>query len=104
MKNIISFEKRLTLNKSLCFETYHDISYFGLAKSSFKLFIDDYYFKLGFCLFGDIFNIFAHWNSKTDHAGFVFNITIFGLSLHLNIYDNRHWDFIEDNWKNTYID
>lgn len=105
MKNILLKEGKLTLNKSFCFQIFFEkFNYFAFLKGSFKLFSDDYYFKFGVCFIGDLFNAVTYWNRKADHAGFIFNITIFGLTLHFNIYDNRHWDFIENNWKNTYID
>jgi hypothetical protein len=37
-----------------------------------------------------------------DHAGLWFVFTIFGLTFHFEISDTRHWDFVEDGWKNTY--
>jgi len=104
MKNIYLKEKKITFNKFYCLRIFFSkIEYIAPLKSSIKLFSDDYYFKFGFCLFGDIFNFVTYWNRKMDHAGFNFEITIFGLSFYFHIHDTRHWDFKENNWKNTYI-
>ena len=35
----------------------------------------------------------------TDHAGFYFDIQIFGLYFIFQIYDNRHWNFEKDEWQ-----
>lgn len=103
--NSYSVEKRVSLNKWYCFETFWEIpSYFAFLKGSFKLLSDDYYFKFGFCFLGDyFFNFSTYWNRKMDHAGFTFEFTLFGLSVYNKIYDERHWDFENDDWKNTYI-
>jgi len=104
MKNLVLKEKKISENKSYCFQIFHQKpSYFAFLKGSFKLFSDDYYFKLGACFFGDILNIATYWNRRMDHAGFNFDLTIVGLTIHFQIYDWRHWDFEENNWKNTYV-
>jgi len=104
MKNIFLKEKKITLNKYYCLQIFFSKpDYLAFLKGSFKLFSDDYYFKFGICFLGDIFNFTTYWNRKMDHAGFIFEITLFGLSSHFQIYDTRHWDFYENNWKNTYI-
>ena len=105
MKSIFSIEQRLTENKNVCVELfYNKPSYFGFLKSSVKFFYDDYYFKLGFGIFGDYFFDFStYWNRKADHAGLTFEFTLCGLTFSKKIYDCRHWDFEKDDWKNTYI-
>lgn len=104
MKNFILKEEKITSNKSYCLQVlFSKISYFGL-KGSFKLFTDDYYFKFGLSIFGDIFTLVTYWNRRMDHAGFTFELTVLGASLYFKIYDNRHWDYEENNWKNTYIE
>ena len=35
---------------------------------------------------------------KGDHAGFVFDITIWKLMIAFRVYDNRHWDWEKDCW------
>jgi hypothetical protein len=106
MKSIFSIDRKLTENKNLCLELfYNKPSYFGWVKTSFKLFYDDYYIKLGLGIFGDyFFNFSMYWNRKMDHAGFTFELTLFGLTFNKKIYDCRHWDFINDDWKNTYVE
>jgi hypothetical protein len=106
MKNLnFLSEKGISLNKSYCFQIYFSGIYWKeILRMSLKLFSDDYYYKLRFSLFGDLFDFNTYWNRRMDHAGFTFDLSLFGLCLHFNIYDNRHWDFIENNWKNAYID
>ena len=33
-----------------------------------------------------------------DHAGFLLSLNILGIEISFNIYDNRHWDDITNNW------
>ena len=33
-----------------------------------------------------------------DHAGANLSFGVFGYSLHIGIYDNRHWNFEKDDW------
>jgi len=44
------------------------------------------------------FNISTSWSRHTDHAGFRFEIEIFGLYFIFDTYDNRHWDWDNDRW------
>lgn len=46
-----------------------------------------------------------HWidfrfklDRKTDHAGFHFELELFGYYFYLNIQDSRHWNYKEDRW------
>jgi hypothetical protein len=45
------------------------------------------------------FNFSIKWDRHTDHAGFDFNIEIFGLYFTFDICDNRHWDYENNKWK-----
>ena len=45
------------------------------------------------------FHFSIKWNRHTDHAGFDFDIEIFGLYFIFTVYDNRHWD----DFNNCYI-
>lgn len=36
---------------------------------------------------------------KRDHAGFRFYVEIFRLNFEVSIYDNRHWDYVNDCWE-----
>lgn len=33
------------------------------------------------------------WTTRRDHAGLNLQLSLFGLCVHLNLYDNRHWDY-----------
>lgn len=37
------------------------------------------------------------WTTRRDHAGIDIEISLFGLCIHFNFYDNRHWDY--DEWR-----
>jgi hypothetical protein len=103
MKNLFTKEKIFNENKNFCFQIYWEKpSLFSFLKGSLKLFCDDYYFKVRFSFFGDCLDFYAYWNRKMDHAGLWYIFKILGLTFHFEISDTRHWDFVEDNWKNTY--
>lgn len=36
---------------------------------------------------------------KTSHAGFDVNFALFGYSLQIEFFDNRHWNFEKDCWE-----
>ena len=47
-------------------------------------------------------NFFRHhlkWTRRRDHAGIEWETEILGLTLTLNLYDNRHWDDKRDWWE-----
>ncbi len=47
-------------------------------------------------------NFFRHhlnWTRKRDHAGVEWEVEILGLTLTLNLQDNRHWDYEHDRWE-----
>lgn len=99
MKNLILREKALSKNKSYCFQVYWSKPYYipSLIDTDFKLFREDYFFNIKFS-FLNIINFQCRWNRKVDHAGFLFELEILGLSTHFEIYDHRHWDYETDNW------
>jgi hypothetical protein len=69
------------------------------AGSFFKL--PNKYWELQISLFEnnpDIFNFVLNWSRKCDHAGFEFRVEILPFYFSFKIYDNRHWDFENDNW------
>lgn len=33
------------------------------------------------------------WTARCDHAGLDIQISAFGLCVHFNFYDNRHWNY-----------
>jgi len=99
MKTIFCRESKITKNKAYCLQlTTAKPNYFGFLKMSFNLLYNDYFFKLRFSFFGDVFDLNTYWNRKVDHAGFIFMITIFGCCFHFNIYDYRHWNYEKNCW------
>jgi hypothetical protein len=40
-----------------------------------------------------------HFNERRDHAGFKFELGLFGYAMLFQIYDNRHWDYTNDCWE-----
>jgi hypothetical protein len=46
-----------------------------------------------------LFQINITKNKKTDHAGFSFNVNIFGLNFNYKHYDIRHWNYDNDDWE-----
>lgn len=38
------------------------------------------------------------WTTRRDHAGIDIEISWFGFCIHLNFYDNRHWDDKNNCW------
>lgn len=45
------------------------------------------------------FDIKLSWTMKCDHAGFDFYIEIWSFMFNFKIYDNRHWDYDNDQWE-----
>lgn len=39
------------------------------------------------------------WTTRRDHAGIDIQLSLFGICLHFNFYDNRHWNDQEGRWK-----
>ncbi len=46
------------------------------------------------------FDFNCKWTRKTHHAGLKFNIEILSYFLAIEIYDNRHWNYEEEQWEN----
>lgn len=44
------------------------------------------------------FDFQVRLNRCCDHAGFMFNIEIVGISFWFCIYDFRHWDYATNDW------
>ena len=40
----------------------------------------------------------VEYTTKTDHAGFTFNLNLLGLEFEVKIYDSRHWNDDENRW------
>lgn len=102
MKKLISYYKKISKYKNLEFELYKTkISFYNYFSFITKILSDDsiiLYFKLN--ILGDIFDFDLMFNKHTDHAGFKFNLTLFGFNLSFIIYDCRHWDDENNNWLN----
>lgn len=100
MKKIFTYYKKLSKFKNFEFEFYkYRLSLFNYGMIIFKLFSDDsilLYAKLN--IFGNLLDLDLMINKKTDHAGFKFNLTIFGFNISFIIYDTRHWDNINNKW------
>ena len=47
-----------------------------------------------------LFNLVLQYTIRTDHAGLRFEFGIFGYELGFTIYDIRHWNHINNCWKN----
>ena len=35
------------------------------------------------------------WTTRRDHAGIDIQLSLFGICVHFNFYDNRHWNYEE---------
>lgn len=38
------------------------------------------------------------WTTRRDHAGVDIQLSVFGICVHFNFYDNRHWNHDEGRW------
>ena len=88
--------KRLSEHKTFEWEVYSNTPYLSLNR---HFNIDEHGIKST----TNIFNIFGHDIHLTrceDHAGFKFELTLFGVTAMVEIYDNRHWNDDEDRWYN----
>lgn len=41
------------------------------------------------------------WNRKQDHAGIFFRLGVFGYEFCVSAYDNRHWNYELEKWKDA---
>lgn len=86
-------------NKAYCLQ----ISLFNLFISSnlkFNLNFFDYNNWVNF--YFNFFNLFEFkfiFNKKTDHAGFLIDITFLFFNFYFKIYDCRHWDDKKEEFK-----
>lgn len=39
------------------------------------------------------------WTIRRDHAGLDLQLSLFGLCIHFNFYDVRHWNYEQNRWK-----
>ena len=47
---------------------------------------------------GHLLSFMLSWTIRQSHAGFDFEIGLFGYNFHFNFYDNRHWNYEEGRW------
>lgn len=90
---------KLTKNKSLEFE----VTKIGMG---FSFCSHAHIHSRGFFFESNICNVIGHsfsWDWKRDHAGLNFDVTLFGVSFAVALYDVRHWDYEKDRWE-TYDD
>lgn len=53
-------------------------------------FFNDYTFKI---------ELDASFITGRDHAGISFELNLFGVSININFYDSRHWDYENKTWQ-----
>lgn len=46
-----------------------------------------------------IIRFFLYFKIRQDHAGFGMELGVFGLDFEFRVYDNRHWNSLENCWK-----
>lgn len=86
-------------NKSFCLQWYPDKpKVYNLFDMSVKLLTDYHWFGIYITLFGSFLELDLGWTRKSDHAGFRFEITIFGHMFIFYTYDQRHWDDENNDW------
>lgn len=62
----------------------------------FNLFRNEFSITLG--LLG-LFKFSVSYDTKSDHCGFRFALTLIFISLEFNFTDNRHWDHENNRWE-----
>ena len=45
-----------------------------------------------------LITVSTDFSIRRDHAGFDFELGLFGYNFHFNFYDNRHWNDKEGRW------
>lgn len=80
---------------NLCFPLFHP-KYFPLLSNKY-LEIQISKFKNDWSYFD--FNL--KWTRKTHHAGLKFHIEVLSYFFAVDIYDNRHWNYEEENWEDS---
>ena len=45
-----------------------------------------------------LITIHIGWKRKEDHAGVDCNLDFFGLMIHNQVYDTRHWNYAQNRW------
>lgn len=99
MRNLILIEKLISKYKGFCFQLSVSKPYLGsLLYADVKLLDEENYFRFAFQFLGNLISIHIEWTKCRDHAGPLFDLDIFGLSLSLNMYDTRHWDYENNCW------
>ena len=99
-KHFFLSEESISKNKSYCFQ----ISWFSICISqlfnfNIDILSDNAIFVFDFGILGSIFNFNLSWTRRRDHAGPNIELAIFGLMIMFNIYDNRHWNYDNNDWE-----
>ena len=57
------------------------------------------YIELELLKLDNLLRIELQFTTQQDHAGFNFELGLFGYEVHFTFYDNRHWNYEEGRWK-----
>lgn len=99
-KHFFISEESLSNNKSYCFQiSWFDLCIYQFLNFNVDILTDTKIFEIDFNLLGSIFHFNFSWTRKMDHAGPSIEFTILGLFMNFKIYDNRHWDYDNNDWE-----
>lgn len=85
----------LWLPSERSFDLNKFVSTFGSTPISHKY----WEFEVMYSNWTNLFRFELSFSRKTDHAGVHFSIGLFGFELDFQIYDHRHWDYVNDRWE-----
>jgi hypothetical protein len=57
------------------------------------------FWDLSICKTSSIIGFTFDYTMRQDHAGFGFDIGIFGWNIDYRFYDSRHWDYTNNCWE-----
>ena len=46
----------------------------------------------------DLIALNINYTIRGDHAGITLGVGLFGYRFDINVYDNRHWDYVTNDW------
>lgn len=72
----------------------------NIKQYSGQLPIKNKYWELEFLKTSTILSLGMDVTVRRDHAGFNFNIGLFGRDILFTVYDCRHWNYEKDRWHN----
>lgn len=73
----------------------------NVKQYSGQLPVENKYWELEILRTSTILNLYVGFTTRRDHAGFNFNIGLFGREIVFTVYDCRHWDYEKDCWCNN---